>query len=201
MKKSNLNWQLATNPFDVYVLDPFNAVKRVHAPLAPSLSNFEQLPLCEGVGGVSGGGGCLHLRASAEGLNNDGIVVAYLYSTHDGRFFDRGKDGFWNEQKPEYAPNRPSAKDGRCHSTYPQMRHFGCLLCHTLVAHAWVGRRPEGMVCDHLDTNLLNLCADNLEWVTSAENNRRAKLLRKLRKAGFDPTSCTTAALRIILSV
>ena len=181
MNKSNLNWQLATNPFDVYVHDPFNAVKRVHAPLAPSLSKFEQLPLPKGAGGV------LHLRASAEGLNNDGIVVAYLYSTNDGRFFDRGKDGFWNEQKFKYTPNSPSLKDGRCHSTYPQMPNFGNLLCHHLIAHAWVGRRPEGKVCDHLDTNLLNLSADNLEWVTPAENNRRARIARRLRKAGINP--------------
>ena len=192
MKKSDLNWQLAANTFDVYVLDPFNAVKRVHAPLAPSLSNFEQLPLLstppsKGGRGVSGAGGCLHLRASAEGLNNDGIVVAYLYSTHDGRFFDRDKDGFWNEQKIDHITNAPSLKNGRCHSRYPKMRCFGHLLCHLLIAHAWVGRRPKGKVCDHLDTDLLNLSADNLEWVTPAENNRRARIARRLRKAGINP--------------
>ena len=208
MNKRKLKWQLATNPFDVYVHDPFNAVKRVHSPLAPSLSPFEQLPLCEGAGGcplplqqtppskggrgVSGAGGVLHLRTCAEGLNKDGIVVAYLYSTHDGRFFDRSKDG-WCEHKLAYGPGMQNHKGG---SAYPVMRHFGDLLCHTLIAHAWIGKRPEGKVCDHLDTNPLNLCADNLEWVTPAENNRRARIAKRLRKAGIDPKLLHTRLLK-----
>ena len=195
MKKSDLNWQLAANTFDVYVLDPFNAVKRVHSPLTPSLSPFEQTPPSQG------GRGVLHLRASAEGLNYDGIVVAYLYSTHDGRFFDRDKDGFWNEQKFKYTPNSPSLKDGRCHSTYPQMPNFGNLLCHHLIAHAWLGARPKGKVCDHLDTDLLNWTADNLEGITVPENNRRARIARRLRKAGINPRLLTSKLLRRIFNL
>ena len=76
------------------------------------------------------------------------------------------------------------------------MVHFGNLLCHLLVAHAWVGRRPKGKVCDHLDTNLLNLSADNLEWVTPAENNRRARIARRLRKAGINPKLLYTRLLK-----
>ena len=171
MRKSKLNWQLATNPFDVYVLDPFRAVKRVHAPLAPSLSGGDDEPPY------------LHLRASAEGLDEDGTVVAYLYSTHDGRFFDRGKDG-WGEHKYDFHPANINHEGG---SDYPFMRNFGALKCHLLVAHAWIGKRPQGKVCDHKDTNKFNLNADNFEWVFPTENDRRAGIARKMRSAGIDP--------------
>ena len=76
------------------------------------------------------------------------------------------------------------------------MRCFGHLLCHLLIAHAWVGRRPKGKVCDHLDTNLLNLSADNLEWITPTENIRRAKIAKRLRKAGIDPKLIYTRLLK-----
>lgn len=182
MHKSKLKWQLATNPFDVQVFNPGYAVKRIHAPLEPSLSKMND------------GTVFLHLRTSAEGLNEDGIVVAYLYSTNDGRFFDRSKDG-WVEHKFAYGPGMQNYKGG---SVYPVMSNFGDLVCHTLIAHTWIGKRPEGKVCDHLDTNKLNLCADNLEWVTPAENIRRGRIAKRLRKVGIDPKLIYTNMLKRI---
>ena len=52
------------------------------------------------------------------------------------------------------------------------------------------------MVCDHLDTNLLNLSADNLEWITKPENHRRARIARRLRKAGINPKWLYTRLLK-----
>jgi hypothetical protein len=44
-------------------------------------------------------------------------------------------------------------------------------LVHHLVAEAFHGKRPAGMVCRHLDGDLLNNRAENLAWGTHAENS------------------------------
>ena len=46
---------------------------------------------------------------------------------------------------------------------------------HTVIATLFVSRPPYKVVVDHKDTNKLNNRADNLEWVTIAENNQRKK--------------------------
>ena len=45
---------------------------------------------------------------------------------------------------------------------------------HTLVARAFLGERPLGMQVDHLDCNKRNNRPSNLQYVTAAENSRRA---------------------------
>jgi len=46
---------------------------------------------------------------------------------------------------------------------------------HTLVLEAFVGPRPAGLVCDHIDGDRFNNCVGNLRWITSAENTRRGR--------------------------
>lgn len=41
---------------------------------------------------------------------------------------------------------------------------------HLLVASAFNGERPDGLVCAHLDGNKLNNTPENLQWVTAKEN-------------------------------
>lgn len=53
---------------------------------------------------------------------------------------------------------------------------------HSLVALAFHGERPEGLEINHKDGNKLNCRPDNLEYVTSTENNHHA-LNTGLRKA------------------
>lgn len=48
---------------------------------------------------------------------------------------------------------------------------------HTLVLTAFVGPRPEGLTCNHIDGNSLNNVVENLEWVTPLENIRHAHAL------------------------
>ena len=48
---------------------------------------------------------------------------------------------------------------------------------HTLVAEAFIGPRPEGLVIDHIDGNPKNNHVSNLEYVTQKENMRRAREL------------------------
>jgi len=203
--KSKLLWRFYTGENDDRIVEP-HEFRRLHAPLDNILQSVAGKQGC-----------CVHLRCCAEGVDKNGKVVAYLFCTeNNNRFFDQDKDGFWNEHKPAYTPNGPASKSGGCNN-YTFMSNFGALRCHKLVAHAWVENRyhyivdvwcerkgKRVFVCirqvDHRDGNPLNNNAENLEYVTPAENTRRATLFRRLRKTGFDPASCTTAALRIILS-
>lgn len=47
---------------------------------------------------------------------------------------------------------------------------------HELVLTAFVGPRPDGMVCNHKDGNKINARLDNLEWVTPKENSQHAEM-------------------------
>lgn len=40
---------------------------------------------------------------------------------------------------------------------------------HRVVAECWLGQRPEGMQCDHIDRNSLNNSFKNLRYVTKSE--------------------------------
>ena len=100
-----------------------------------------------------------------------------LYCTRDGHFFSLTKFGL-REVKPCFAvPRDPRV----CHTRYPFMRQFGNRTCHMLMALTWIGPRPEGYEVDHLNGDMLDWSADNLEYVTPKENIKRAKLLRARR--------------------
>jgi hypothetical protein len=54
-------------------------------------------------------------------------------------------------------------------------------LVHALVASAFIGPRPEGLEIDHIDGDKKNNAVSNLEYVTPAENKRRAVTLGLIR--------------------
>lgn len=62
------------------------------------------------------------------------------------------------------------------------MQNFGSKACHILIYEAWIGERTPGMQIDHINGIPTDNRADNLQEVTPAENIKRAKLLRLLRK-------------------
>ena len=185
---------------------------------------------------IHGGISSMLLRNCLHGVDEKGETIKILYCSRDAHFFTWKKDG-WRELKPitghlrrklaggGFAPSAGGNQD--C----PQMRHFGNILCHKLVAFAWcerpgvvivngtsnncsmdyergrmyywdilldahnnVVRKENGdatfikvyLQIDHLNTNHADYCADNLEYVTAAENYRRKVVGNSLRKAGLD---------------
>ncbi len=54
------------------------------------------------------------------------------------------------------------------------VRRKKLILLHRLVAEAIYGPCPEGMEVDHIDGDKLNNRPENLEYVTTGENARRA---------------------------
>jgi len=53
----------------------------------------------------------------------------------------------------------------------------GSAYIHHIVAESFLGLRPKGMTIDHIDGNKLNNHVSNLEYVTNAENMRRARAM------------------------
>ena len=60
--------------------------------------------------------------------------------------------------------------NGYRHHTLSIDRQRRSLSAHVFVLECFVGPRPEGMECRHLDGDKLNNAIDNLEWGTPMEN-------------------------------
>ena len=91
---------------------------------------------------------------------------------------------------------RPSSS---CHSQYLFVGDD--LLAHRVICAAVYGPPLPGQVCDHLDGNIFNNHPSNLQWVTHAENMRRAGLMRCMRKIGLAPLRLYPGILRGLYSL
>jgi len=103
--------------------------------------------------------------------------------------------------KTSYSPIRRKrwrSSNGISGTQYPVMPFHPNIMCHTLIALTWIGPRQEGYEIDHLNGDITNWSADNLEYVTPAENRKRARLLRVLRSAGRDPKQMSREELLAI---
>lgn len=127
-----------------------------------------------------------------------------LYCSRAGKFYSvhnmqiTAEGCIMREIKPNVNPTRLNtwmSSRGISGSQYPTIRQTHGQPCHKLMALTWLGPRPKGMEIDHLNGNKLDWSLDNLQYVTPAENNKRAKLLRVLRSIGRDPKQMTRAEL------
>lgn len=114
-----------------------------------------------------------------------------LYCTSCGHFFSLTRFGL-REIKPRFKPPKNTKV---CHTRYPFMRQYDNQTCHRLMAVTWVGIRPAGAEIDHLNGDMLDWRADNLQWVTPKENHRRVRILRSLRASGHNPCEMTRSQL------
>lgn len=135
-------------------------------------------------------------------------IGSSLYCSQDGRFFHLQRHQktpmryVLTEVQPCYGQFNPNygKNSHRSHGhPVPFMRNFGNKKCHLLVATAWLGTRPDGYQCDHLNTDTRDFKLPNLEWVTPAENRRRAKVIRYLRTTGRDPKTISYGTLRLLI--
>ncbi len=131
-------------------------------------------------------------------------TIKPLYCSKDGRFFSvhnmqiTDEGCIMQELKPNDNPASTYAHKGG--SAYARMRHFGNRLCHHLIWETFVGPRTKGMEIDHINGDKLDWSLVNLEEVTPAENRKRAKILRAMRKAGTDPTTIPQSRLKAIFA-
>ena len=125
-----------------------------------------------------------------------------FYSVHNAELTDDG----WilREVKANFSPamRTPGRHcfNGKRGCVYPIMRQYDKQMCHKLVALTWIGPRPEGMEIDHLNGDITNWSVDNLEYVTPAENRKRARLLRVLRSVGREPKQMSREELQAIFA-
>ena len=167
-------------------------------PITPSPSTPPSSPLLwRGVGGEvlgtyvrvisSNGGIYLAKRVPLEDALPRGwpLTKPQLYATRAANFFSLSAIGL-NSVKPSYTLHSEAFRKTGSRWRYSHMRQFGDITCHKAVYWAWKGAIPAGCQIDHKDGNPLNNHIDNLEDVTPAENRRRAKRLRRLRKLGSE---------------
>ena len=110
-----------------------------------------------------------------------------LYVTRAGNFFSVSSRGCAQVKPFPCSQTEEYRKTGGCWR-YLFMKDFGNITCHKAVYWAYKGDPGKGKQIDHGNGDPTDNHIDNLEAVTPAENRRRAKILRRLRKtAGIHP--------------
>ena len=131
-------------------------------------------------------------------------TIKPIYCSKDGRFFSvhnmqiTDEGCIMHELKPCTNPASTYAHKGG--SAYARMSHYDNRLCHHLIWETFIGPRSKGMEIDHINGNIIDWSLANLEEVTPAENRKRAKILRTMRKAGTDPTTIPQSRLKAIFA-
>ena len=122
-----------------------------------------------------------------------------LWAHPDGYFLNQYGQKLNHNYSPSMQINRPNM-----HSAYPIMRNCSTRNCHILMCVTFYGPRPtvNGVryECDHINGDPTDYSAANLEWVTPAENRKRAKILRAMRAANNDPRQLSPERLKNIFS-
>lgn len=86
-------------------------------------------------------------------VNSNGTVIRNVKSKRHLKIFIKS-----HNSKTEYACTQINIK-----------HHIRKVFIHRVVAECWLGKRPEGMMVDHIDRNSLNNDYRNLRYVTRSE--------------------------------
>jgi len=96
-------------------------------------------------------------------VSEDGRIVRNVKSKHQLRM-DKNRGGYYRVS--------PMLNGKQLHR-----------LVHLLVAECWHGAKPEGLECDHIDSNKHNNHYNNLRYVTRAENLAKRVFTEEGRKS------------------
>lgn len=89
---------------------------------------------------------------------------------------------FW--KKNTYCKRLHTGRGRSQGQTYPYVHYQGrTYRLHQLMAYAWLGGIPDGMVPDHINGNIDDFSLRNIRVVTVEENDRCGGILRRLRNA------------------
>jgi hypothetical protein len=114
-----------------------------------------------------------------------------LYASEDGEhiYFILPLIGVYRELPQRFLKPAPrSVNYGRKQTYKVVTAPKNTYLVHLLVAAAWHGpHHYPDFECHHLNGITTDNRAENLQWVTRLENEKRAKLLRVLRSIGREP--------------
>ena len=123
-----------------------------------------------------------------------------IYCSRQGQFFSyclrRNPHSYLRQRMLREIKPQTNRGQRKAHGPkYPCLgSNYGNPYCHILMALVWcplppvLSNSPKPVfVVDHINGNIYDWRACNLEWVTVEENIKRAKLLRVLRSVGRDP--------------
>ena len=91
-----------------------------------------------------------------------------LYVSKDGQGYSYVRERF--RAIKDTSGNERNRRDK---DSVRKFRTYNSLRVHRAVLEAWVGPRPKGYECDHINGNPSDNRLCNLEWVTHEENIRR----------------------------
>lgn len=84
--------------------------------------------------------------------------------------------------KPQADTSKTNRFNAHRKQKYLRMTSYGNILVHIAVAIVWIGPKPgDEFECDHLNGITTDNRVTNLQWVTTAENRKRAVILRARR--------------------
>ena len=104
-----------------------------------------------------------------------------LYVSADGRCFSYFRCVL-RLVKPQADTSKTNRFNAHRKQKYLRMTSYGNILVHIAVAIVWIGPKPgDEFECDHLNGITTDNRVTNLQWVTQAENRKRAVILRARR--------------------